>query len=73
MGGKADIIRLPDGRIQINVDGELTVEQAAAISEGLFQRLGMRVPIAVDGGPEQHKPDVRHAHVVSHGRVGHGG
>jgi hypothetical protein len=65
-----DIVRLPDGAIQVLVNGELTFEQAAALSDQLVARIGQRVRLVVTQAPEQHRPDVRHVHVVAHGRLG---
>jgi hypothetical protein len=62
---------ITNGTIEISVDGTEDAASAMQISAALVERFKVAgIPITRDSGPEQHKPDHAHAHVVS--RHGHG-
>lgn len=72
-GKKIDAFVLPDGTLQVLVNGPLDFEEAAAMSQAILRATGQKVAIAI-GTPEQHRDGgkVRHVHVIGGHEARHG-
>lgn len=65
----AMIIQHRDGRLEVQIDGEVSDEKAASISRNLLAILrekGISIPTA--GPVEFHKAGAAHSHIASHHR-----
>lgn len=67
------VLVLPGGRLEIAADGEISFEQAEAVTAAVLAQLGAALPgLAQKGEVERHRtggPD--HAHIVPHTTVTH--
>jgi hypothetical protein len=65
---RARIIIALDGSMAVFVD-EGTPEEAAALSQRIYQVIGQTVPIASLSEPEQHRHAAQHVHTHAHTEV----
>ena len=66
------VLVLPGGKLQIFVDGQVTFDQAQAITQAVLAQLAVQgVAISEVGPVEQHREGVTHAHVQEHIHHGH--
>ncbi len=72
MGREVRLFLLPDGEVQMMVDGDVSFDEAVVISRQLEAALGKAIPtFRLDGEPESHRnPDVHHVHLATHAQLG---
>jgi hypothetical protein len=67
------VIRLPNGEIQVFVDGDISFDVASQASKATLARLkAMGIDLKSVEEPEQHKGgEGRHVHILDHQHAGH--